>query len=156
MKPGRNSLTFVTVCPSNLTHDSLVSSIFIGANVFHVLRLAEDFVAGKLKTRCEDFLMSSDIYHPLDLCHIATEYNLKRLLAQGIKKASKIPRVNFYADFDELEYSTRVKIERAMEVENNLNNNDINNSSFVEEGYKSEEDQSDARYDADSESEESD
>ena len=128
-----------------------------GADVFYILRIAEDFAAEKLKRRCENFLISTDIYHPLDLIRTATKHNLKRLLTHSINKASKIPRVNCYADFDELEYSTRVKIMRTMEMDDTMNNNNIKSNKFIEDGYKSVEDETDRDdYDADSESELSD
>ena len=93
----------------------------------------------------------------MDLLHTAAEHNLKRLVKHSITKASKIPRINCYADFDELEHSTKMKIMHAMEIENNLNNNSIKTCDFVKEGSESEEDETDGyNYDADSESEQSD
>ena len=130
-------------------------SFSLDSNVFDALELAENFIAETLTRRCEDFLISNDDYHPLDIIPVATRYNLKRLLAYSIKEACKIPRIQCYSDFDELEYSTQSKILRQLRKQKMKHNEEETSSDFPkdisEDGYVSlaEEDE----YDADSESE---
>ena len=119
------------------------------------LEIAENFIAETLTRRCEDFLISNDDYHPLDIIPVATRYNLKRLLAYSIKEACKIPRIQCYSDFDELGYSTQSKILRQLQKQNvNYSKEGIAHDfpkEVSQDGYVSlaEEDE----YDADSESE---
>ena len=137
---------------------NFIQFFFSDSNVFYALKLGENFNAKALKTRCEDFLISSHTHHPLDNIPIATKYNLKRLLADSIRKASEVPRVQWYSDFDELEYSIRSKILWQIDKREGRTSYNERTNLFPddnpEDGYVSLVEEDD--YEADSESEMSD
>ena len=68
-----------------------------------LLRIARDFEATEIVQKCEHFLVESHQTHPIDLLKIAKEHGLEKLKDAAIERASKMPQIERYIDFKELE-----------------------------------------------------
>ena len=99
------------------------------ANVLWVLRLAEQFQSPKLKAKCEDyFVKNRSMYNPLDLLHIANEYNLDKVLRQAKRRVSKMTTASC-EDFRKLDFLIQTKARRRSKTEKVKNHNNGDYSS---------------------------
>ena len=87
-----------------------VFNSFADSNVLQVLRLANDFMVQRLKDKCETFLLRNRKYHPIDLLHVASRYNLPRLQVYSLRQAGQIPDVSQCYGFEELELSLQMRL----------------------------------------------
>ncbi len=60
--------------------------------------------------QCELFLIFLESVHPIDLLKIAKKFELNELAKNAIERASKIPKIAQYSDFDGLDLTIQNEI----------------------------------------------